>query len=269
MGIEIPWARTIFFHIPYVDIPVYNYGFWLACAFVAPWFCLDSEVKRKKLQVEPANVITLAIVFSLTASKIVMIILSDGWKWNSGHSFQAGVAGAITALLVYFRYIGQRLPPILDSCAVALPIGHAVGKIGCFTSADGCYGVRTEMPWGMSFPNGSIPTMEFVHPTPIYEGVLSFAIWAYLWTSRRSWKREMDQVWVMLSLLGGERVIMETIRGHPVEWYGLSIYQLWAVCTAMIGVVFFVVSRAFNWFPELAVEKNVEVTEKSEAKKEL
>src|SRR5205823_1740596 len=47
------------------------------------------------------------------------------------------------------------------------------GRIGCFLSGDGDYGIPTSLPWGMSFPNGVVPTTERVHPTPLYE----FAAW--------------------------------------------------------------------------------------------
>jgi phosphatidylglycerol:prolipoprotein diacylglycerol transferase len=51
---------------------------------------------------------------------------------------------------------------------VALSIGQAVGRLGCQLSGDGDYGVPTTMPWGMSYPNGVVPTTDVVHPTPIH-----------------------------------------------------------------------------------------------------
>ena len=56
----------------------------------------------------------------------------------------------------------------LSTSPVALSIGQAVGRLGCQLSGDGDYGVPTTMPWGMSYPNGVVPTTDVVHPTPIH-----------------------------------------------------------------------------------------------------
>ena len=57
----------------------------------------------------------------------------------------------------------------LDLAAPAAAIGYGLGRIGCFLSGDGCYGIPTKLPWGMSFPHGIDPIYVRVHPTPLYE----------------------------------------------------------------------------------------------------
>src|SRR5260370_26932490 len=65
--------------------------------------------------------------------------------------------------------------------APAAALGYAIGRIGCLVSGDGDYGIPTSLPWGMSFPNGLVPTTERVHPTPIYEFLVGLVIFVYLW----------------------------------------------------------------------------------------
>ncbi len=45
----------------------------------------------------------------------------------------------------------------LDLAAPAAAFGYGIGRIGCFLSGDGCYGLPTKLPWGMSFPHGIEP----------------------------------------------------------------------------------------------------------------
>jgi phosphatidylglycerol:prolipoprotein diacylglycerol transferase len=66
-------------------------------------------------------------------------------------------------------------------CSPAAAVGYAIGRIGCLLSGDGDYGVPTTLPWGMSFPNGVVPTTEHVHPTPLYEFFIWLVIAAILW----------------------------------------------------------------------------------------
>src|SRR6185437_155038 len=60
-------------------------------------------------------------------------------------------------------------------------LGYGIGRIGCLLSGDGDYGKPTSLPWGMSFPNGLVPTTQRVHPTPIYELIVACAIAWLLW----------------------------------------------------------------------------------------
>ena len=55
-----------------------------------------------------------------------------------------------------------------------------MGGGGCELSGDGCYGIPTDLPWGMAYPNGLVPTLDFVHPTPIYEMIQMVCIFGIL-----------------------------------------------------------------------------------------
>ena len=62
-----------------------------------------------------------------------------------------------------------------------LALGYAIGRIGCQLSGDGDYGSPWDGPWAMAYPDGTVPTDEEVHPTPIYEtlamGVVAYVLW--------------------------------------------------------------------------------------------
>ena len=60
---------------------------------------------------------------------------------------------------------------LLDVCAVPLALGYAVGRVGCQLSGDGDYGVESDLPWAMAYPDGTVATTDEVHPTPIYESL--------------------------------------------------------------------------------------------------
>jgi phosphatidylglycerol:prolipoprotein diacylglycerol transferase len=90
------------------------------------------------------------------------------------------IAG-IAAFVWIARRSGVSLIEMLDAGSPAAALGYGVGRIGCFLSGDGDYGIPTSLPWGMSFPNGLVPTDQRVHPTPIYEFLAACAIAWWLW----------------------------------------------------------------------------------------
>lgn len=84
--------------------------------------------------------------------------------------------GAIAAILTLLIYMKKKQLPVLktaDFFAVALPLGHAIGRIGCFL-AGCCAGKPTDMPWGVTFTNPhSLVDPRYLgvplHPTQLYE----------------------------------------------------------------------------------------------------
>ena len=67
------------------------------------------------------------------------------------------------------------------SLRAALALGYAIGRIGCQLSGDGDYGSASDLPWAMAYPDGTVPTTEEVHPTPVYEtlamGLIAWVLW--------------------------------------------------------------------------------------------
>jgi phosphatidylglycerol:prolipoprotein diacylglycerol transferase len=98
-----------------------------------------------------------------------------------GLAWFGGLMAGFAAFVWLARRFNYSLLEVFDAGSAAAAIGYGVGRIGCLLSGDGDYGVPTSLPWGMSFPNGLVPTTARVHPTPIYELIVACAIAWILW----------------------------------------------------------------------------------------
>ena len=108
-------------------------------------------------------------------SPILFLLSGSGWVWYGG------VIGGALAVAWWARRNGLPILAIADITVPALAIGLGLGRVGCHLSGDGDYGVPTDLPWGMAFPNGVVPTDVPVHPVPVYEMITCFTLAAYLW----------------------------------------------------------------------------------------
>jgi phosphatidylglycerol:prolipoprotein diacylglycerol transferase len=112
-------------------------------------------------------------------------------------------------------------------------------------SGDGDYGVPTNLPWGMSFPNGLVPTTERVHPTPIYELLVALLIAAWLWRrGTKSGRLSAGQITgEYLVLSGVARFLVEFIRINPRIYWGMSNAQVASLGSIVAGILLMLWAR--------------------------
>jgi len=149
----------------------------------------------------------------------------------------------------------------LDACSPAAAFGYGIGRIGCLLSGDGDYGIPTSLPWGVSFPKGLVPTTGIwdpeshsgvcfkyglpanctVHPTPLYELIVSCAIGWLLWRLGarllKNPERAGEIFGYYLLLSGVARFLVEIIRINPPWILGMSNAQVASLLSILFGAV--------------------------------
>jgi phosphatidylglycerol:prolipoprotein diacylglycerol transferase len=108
--------------------------------------------------------------------------------------------------------------------------------LGCFLVGDD-YGRPTDLPWGIAFPKGSPPTTTTVHPTQLYEILMTLPIFLLL-----SWQAKRDPPpWFLFSeflvLAGIERFIVEFWRLNPKVALDLTGAQWVSLILGTLGLV--------------------------------
>lgn len=125
---------------------------------------------------------------------------------------------------------------VAGAIAAPLSVAYGIGLIGCFLAGDGTYGKPTSRPWGMAFPDGVVPTVVAVHPTPLYETIAAFLIAGALWALGRSWA-PISVFGAYLGLSGLARLLVEFLRVNDAVWLGLTGAQLFSIASMLVGVM--------------------------------
>ena len=77
----------------------------------------------------------------------------------------------------------------------------------------------------MAYPEGTVPTTEEVHPTPVYETLAMTGVAAVLWPLRDSLPAG-GLFALYLVLAGLQRFLIEFVRRNEGVLLGLSLAQL-------------------------------------------
>lgn len=244
-----------YLHIWHLSVPTFGLMLWLAA--VAGAFVMDRGFRRAGITADAVGMVAMAVVAGIVGAKLWHVIdtpiefREQGWSvlWDTaGFAWFGGLVFGISALV----YQGWRAKigglRTLDLAAPAAAIGYGIGRIGCFLSGDGCYGIATNLPWGMSFPNGIEPTPfgVRVHPTPLYELVAGLLIGGWLWWRGGKQRSTGALVGEYLMLSGMARFLVEFIRRNPKIVWGLSNAQLASLGSVVVGagLVVWAVSRS-------------------------
>jgi phosphatidylglycerol:prolipoprotein diacylglycerol transferase len=135
---------------------------------------------------------------------------------RAGGDFFGGLILALITAAFYMRRKGLPLLPTADVFAPGLAIGHGIGRIGCF-AAGCCYGVRTSLPWAVTFTNpdsNGAPLNVPIHPTQLYEALAEAAIFAVLLWRIRKPHAPGAVISLYLVLYGAVRFLVEFVRFH-------------------------------------------------------
>ncbi len=251
------------------SIPVFGYGFFVMIGFLVG--VITAERRLKKLNIDPnaawdagmwlliggvtgGRLFYLAQyhrqvyqnVKSLPEALFATINLTAG-----GLVLIGALCGGGLAFILFCRSRKLSMPDFADAATPSVFLGIGFGRIGCLMNGC-CFGDRCELPWGISFPQGSVPftlladrgfvartapwTMP-LHPTQIYsalDGFLLACITALLFAERR-WKGEVFGWGCVLYSI--TRFLIEFLRGDEMGQLGtgLTISQLYSLGIAALG----------------------------------
>jgi phosphatidylglycerol:prolipoprotein diacylglycerol transferase len=155
---------------------------------------------------------------------------------GSGLVWYGGVIGGAIGVLLWAWYRGFLGLALLDLAAPALALGYAIGRCGCQLSGDGDYGKAWDGPWAMSYPDGTVPIDETVHPTPIYE-TLAMGLGAWILWQLRDRFRAGVLFALYLLYAGADRFLIEFLRRNDEAALGLTTAQLESLGMMVAGVV--------------------------------
>jgi phosphatidylglycerol:prolipoprotein diacylglycerol transferase len=234
-----------YLHIWRFDLPTFGLMLWFAA--VAAAFVLDRGFKRAGIDADAVGMVAIAVLAGIVGAKLWHVIDTpsefhdEGWRvlWDTaGFAWFGGLLFGIGALVLQGWWAKIGALRTLDLASPAAAIGYGIGRIGCFLSGDGCYGIETSLPWGMAFPRGIEPTPPGVrvHPTPLYELAAGLLIGWFLWWRGKKQRGTGGILGEYLVLTGTARFLVEFIRRNPKILWGLSNAQLAGVGSVLVGL---------------------------------
>lgn len=236
------------------------YGIMLFISFLAGLFYVRLRAKTKNISKEfVTNLAFLVIFCGIIGARLFYVLyhLSEfsGHWLNTINPFGSGgtigiaglnlYGGLVTAIGAGVLYIWlKKVPfwPTMDLFAPPLAIGTFFTRIGCFLNGC-CFGQTCSLPWGVHFPQGSIPYAIFgnqaIHPTQLYMslyGLIMFII-LLLMERRKHFPGMIFAVWLIME--SAFRFLIEFVRYYEKAMIP-NIFGLDLTYNHLVAAIFFI-----------------------------
>ncbi len=170
-----------------------------------------------------------------------------------------GIIGLFTGLLLAKTWLRFN-HPVLDTMAVAMPLGMAISRIGCLM-AGCCFGTPTNLPWGIQYDTASWAwhaqlaqglihlhegTSLAVHPAQLYQVIGCLMIAYVVWKTRKHWKSSGSLFLFSVLCYAVLRFFVEFVRAPETNFFtgqifgGLKIIQ-WMILGAFVSGLFLLI----------------------------
>jgi len=241
------------------------YGFFYILGIGAAVVMVITDGTRRKMPLLPLlTLVGWAVAGGIIGSKLLVIPLEQ-WApaltagsipGTTAKTYLGGVLGGTFAVVVVRRIMRFNMP-LADSFALALPVGLAIGRIGCFVGGC-CFGSTTSLPWAITYPahthphmtqaaagliDAAAPATMAVHPTQLYEIGFLVALALVLLRLRNRWRQPGSLFLLSAGSYGAFRFLEEFVRHGSTSYAGLNLAQ-WGLLLAVPSLF------AALWFRE-------------------
>lgn len=226
-------------------VPIRSFGLMLALSFLLGVWYVSRIARRDGKPFEPLlNVAYILIFGGIVGARLSYVVLHWGdFANNLGAIFnpfgenQFGIAGlnlyggvllAIGGAFLYCYLKKISVLEVFDYFAPTLGLGIGISRIGCFLNGC-CFGTPTDLPWGVEFPQGSIPHAVFgsqhIHPAQLYSSLYGLALFVGLHFLMKHRQFVGQLVAVLFMVEAFFRYVLEYVRYYETEMH----FSLWGM----------------------------------------
>ena len=206
-------------------VKIFTYGFLVASGF---FVAIQLAVRQgKKEGLDPVKILDFSfyvLIGAIIGARLLYIIveykhfmsrpLEAFAFWKGGLVFYGGFFGSALAGWYFMRKNNMPAWKMADISAPSVAIGQVIGRWGCYF-AGCCYGVQTDLPWGITFTDerSLAPLNVALHPTQIYLSLNALLIFSILIWFRKRKSFDGQLFWIYGTLYSIGRFIIEFFRG--------------------------------------------------------
>lgn len=249
----------LFFYFDQIAVgPIifHTWGIFLALAFLLVFSLVYHQFKKDKEATDLFfDLLIWVLLGALIGARLGYVV--QFWEylkqplrvlqiWDGGMTFYGGFIGGVVAYYLYFKIHHLTNSTIywqlIKEITLYLPLGIAVGRIGCFLINDH-QGSPTNLPWGINWPDGITR-----HPVALYLIINALVIFVILHVLKKKFNKNGQIFYLFLLLYSGSRFFLDFTRSRNTDlsdpiYLKLSSAQWISLMLIFLGILFWKKNR--------------------------
>lgn len=235
--------------IDFGPVAIHTYGLFIALGFLAGMSWASREARQRGLSVAMVqDVVFWSILAAIVGSRLLFVLINPDYFlrnpleifmfWKGGLVFLGGALLVALVIWIYLRSKGQPIMAWADVLVPALPLGQAIGRLGCF-AAGCCYGKECDLPWAVIFTNNDslAPLNTPIHPTQLYHSLGDLTTFLILVLAKPYLKRNGQVLGLFLLVFPVFRIGVEFFRADFRGTMGpFSTTQVISAALILVGI---------------------------------
>ncbi len=230
------------------SITIYTYGFFVFLGILVAYLFSLKEAKREGVDIRVfSDILFWCLIIGFIGARTLFIIVEFKSFLHApftvlfsraGFVFYGGVISGLIGFYFLCHRYHQDFFKLADIIALSIPLGHSLGRWGCFFNGC-CYGKPTTSWIGVKFPPDSPAGIlgEKVIPTQLISLFFLLVIFFILLNLRKRKKFKGEIFLSYLILYGIFRFIIEFFRGDPRGYiFIFSTSQFISLIVVAIGI---------------------------------
>lgn len=164
---------------------------------------------------------------------------------EGGLAIHGGIIGGIIVVLLFSKKKNIDFLYLFDILSPGLALGQAIGRWGNYTNHE-AHGGPTDLPWGIMVDGVK------VHPTFLYESIITFSLFLYLYfylSKNKKFDGQMCSIYLIG--YGIARLLIEPLRTDNLMVGDLRIARIISLIFVIIGVGIYFYGKKNKKLPTL------------------
>lgn len=223
-------------------IPIYWYAILMVSSILIA--LILSKIQNGKFGIKFDDILDLSIIMipiSFISARLYYVIFNiKNFQTfssifnikNGGLAIYGGIIGGAITAYIFCKKRKISLLDLLDYIVPFLALGQSIGRWGNFINVE-AYGSQTTLPWKMGIQiNGN---MQYVHPTFLYESILTFIIFIILMKISKNRKYSGQITYLYIIMYTFIRFFIEGLR---IDSLMLGNFRISQLLSAIMFIIF-------------------------------
>lgn len=246
LGLEIN-INNVAFNIFGKDI--YWYGLIIVSAMLLSMFLAKKDKNKYGISWDDITTFLIwAISIGIISARIYYVIFKWDYFslhlnevfaiWNGGIAIYGAIIGALVTAIIFCKIKKINFLNLCDFCAPYLALAQSIGRWGNFVNRE-AFGGITNSILRMGIFDSNLNEYVFVHPTFLYESLVTLFIFIVLMVIRKKKKFNGQFFYLYMIMYGIGRAVIEGMRTDSLMFGNIRVSQILAIIFAVAFLVIY------------------------------